>query len=417
MSDEKKEMRKGYLYKGITAFLVVAASILFYFIIFKLDTIYDFIAKVFSVLAPVIFGFVIAYLVNPIVNFFNTKLHPFFKKRMKKPEKAKEISNAISVTLALLIFVIIIAGICLLVIPQFIESISDLIDELPSQIDSFTLKAEKFLKSNRKIESIVTKALDYEKNWLKTDLASTVNRLASSVASGVLGVVNFFKNLGIGLIVAIYILFSKRVFANQARKIICAVLPEKAAKHTFSWVSRTHTVFSGFINGKLVDSLIIGILCFIGCAILNIPYIVLVSVVIGVTNIIPVFGPWIGGIPCTALIAISDPLKALYFGIFVILLQLLDGNIIGPKILGSKTGLSAFWVVFAIVLGGGLFGFVGMLVGVPAFAVVYYFVSSIINHILGRKQKSTNSEDYSREKISELFSAKGGKENAKEKAD
>ena len=181
---------------------------------------------------------------------------------------------------------------------------------------------------------------------------------------------------------------------RQFRKLLYACLNNAAVEHIFKTGKKAHRIFSGFIYGKLLDSFIIGVLCFIGISILKIPYTMLVAVVIGVTNIIPVFGPYLGAIPCAALILLTDPINGLYFIVFIILLQALDGNFIGPKILGNSTGLSAFWVVFAIVLGGGLFGVVGMLIGVPLFAVIYYLVTTFVNFRLNKKNLPTASDYY-----------------------
>lgn len=386
--------KKEYVYKGVTAFLVVAASVLFYFIMLRLGSIFTVIGKIINVLQPIIFGLVIAYLVNPMIVFFDSKLLPFFNKKVKNKEKANKLTCAISTTLSLIVFCVIITGIIWLIIPQFIESIMNIVTVLPGQIDNYSEKLAKFVHKNKQLESVLLKALDYEKNWLQTELAPTVSKYAATLASGVWSAFTFIKNFVLGLIIAIYLLLSKKKFVNQTKKLFYAIFKEKTVNRIFAWIKTSHGVFSGFISGKIVDSIIIGILCFIGTAIMKIPYSVLVSVVICVTNVIPVFGPWIGGIPMSILVALNDPIKGLYFGIFVIFLQTLDGNFIGPKILGDKIGLDTFWVMFAIILGGGMFGVLGMLIGVPGFAVIYYILVAIINHSLNKKNKSTESDAY-----------------------
>lgn len=394
MSKKDRELRKDYFYKGLTAFCVIAAAVLFYFLILRIGELTGFLGKMVRVLEPVILGLIIAYLINPIVNFFNARLIPFFKKRMKKPTSAVKLSNAISVTLAELLFIIIVFGLLALVVPQFAISVSDIVKTLPAKLAEYGQKGLKLVRSNATLSELYSRAIEYGEKWVEKDLANFAAKLGTQVASGVLDVANFLKNFVIGIIVSVYLMVSKRTFVNQTKKLCYAVFSEKTVGRLFTWLSRGHRIMSGFINGKLLDSLLIGMLCFIGTNILRIPYALLISCIIGVTNIIPVFGPWIGGIPSTVLVLLVNPVKGLYLGIFIILLQALDGNIIGPKILGDRIGINTFWVVFAIVLGGGLFGVFGMLIGVPGFAILYYILATVVNFLLRRKNKSQNSADY-----------------------
>ena len=392
---DNKDLKKEYVLKGLTAFLVIAACVVFAFLVFKIDVIWGVVKKVVSVLSPVIFGLVIAYLVNPMVKFFDKYILKLFFRKAKNVDKAKRAADLISVILAVLVFSVIIVGLFLLVIPQIITSISNFINSLPARVDAISAWGNSVLRENAKLQNVFNRVLEYEKNWLKSDLSSFVNTVAGNLASGVWSVVNFFKNFGLGLIFAIYMLFSKNKLIAQCKKLMYALFSDKTVESITSWLSRSNTVFSGFINGKLLDSLIIGVLCFMGTTVLGIPYALLVSVIVGVTNIIPVFGPYIGGVPSALLVMIESPVKGLYFIIFVVLLQMLDGNFIGPKILGDKTGLSNFWVMFAIVAGGGLFGVIGMLVGVPAFAVIYYACALFINYRLKLKNKPVDIDYYS----------------------
>ena len=394
-----KDFKKEYLLKGLTAFLVIAACVLFAFLVFNIGVVWTYIKKVTSVLSPVIAGFVIAYLVNPMVSFFDKYIFKLLGRKAKNPEKAARASDIISVLLAILVFAVVIVGIFWLVIPQLIESFSDFVKSFPKKMEDISAWGNNLLRENEKLQSLFTRALDYGEKWLKNDLTKIATNAAGNLASGVLSVMNFLKNFGLGLIFAIYLLFSKDKMLNQCKKMLYALLSDKTVGRILSWSSKSHKVFSGFINGKLLDSLIIGALCFLGTTILGIPYALLVSVIVGVTNIIPVFGPYIGGVPSAILVLIASPVKGLYFIILVIFLQLLDGNFIGPKILGDKTGLSNFWVMFSIVVGGGLFGVIGMLVGVPAFAVIYYAFALFVNYKLKKKNKSTSSDDYSFEAL------------------
>lgn len=392
---KSSNFKRKYFYIGLTAFLVVAACVLFFFLIFRLPGILSFLGKILSVTQPVIIGLVIAYLVNPIANSINGGLLKLSNKYFnKKPRLIRKISNAISVFGALAVFILMIILIIYMIVPQFIESISSMIKVLPGQLDTFIKEISAEFERNKDLQNLINAVYEYEQEWLQNDLTGYVNSIATYFASGVWSVVSFLKNFAVGLIFAVYILFNKALLMRQFRKLLYACLNNAAVEHIFKTGKKAHRIFSGFIYGKLLDSFIIGVLCFIGISILKIPYTMLVAVVIGVTNIIPVFGPYLGAIPCAALILLTDPIKGLYFIIFIILLQTLDGNFIGPKILGNSTGLSAFWVVFAIVLGGGLFGVVGMLIGVPLFAVIYYLVTTFVNFRLNKKNLPTASDYY-----------------------
>lgn len=398
-----KNERRSYFYKGLTAFLVIASCVLFFFLIFKIGLIFKIVKKILAVLSPLIFGLVISYLVNPMLKAFDTKLiTPLFCKSIKNKDLAVKLGYVISVFLSLIVFVAIIATLFILVIPQFITSISNVVTTLPDKLDGMTKWFSGVFKSNDRLESFYLKAIEYEKKWLKNEITPNVNKWAGYFASGVINVISFVKNFALGLVFAIYYLLSKKLFINQTRKFLFAIFNKNTVEKILRATRKSHTVFSGFISGKLLDSLIIGILCFAGVTILGIPYPMLVAVIVGVTNIIPVFGPYIGAIPTAALILMTNPIKGLYFIVFIILLQALDGNVIGPKILGDKTGLATFWVVFAIIAGGGLFGVVGMLIGVPAFAVIYYFIVHFVNKKLAAKGLPVNSDFYTENVLEEM---------------
>ena len=396
-----------YLYNGLTAFLVIAASVLLAFIVFNFSSIYYYIAKFVSVMQPLIIGFVIAYLINPFYVFFDKNINKLLKKKIKKDTLVDKISSVFGVFSALILFSLIIFVILYLVIPEFISCMNDLIRKLPDQIDALSKNTVKFLNSDDSHSKVLNSILSSSKSWLSNDFTPKFNEWAAGfdwanniatgvgAVAGILGIiVNFLKNFVIGFIFAAYLLMNKKLYQRQSRKLIFAVFKEKHAKKIMRIGKRSHSVFSGFINGKLLDSAIIGVLCFIGVSILNMPYVMLIAVIIGVTNVIPVFGPYIGAVPCVILIFLNDPIKSLYFIIFIILLQTFDGNILGPKILGDRTGLGSIWVVIAIVICGGLFGVIGMLIGVPVFALLYYAVKSLVNERLESKNLTTLTDFY-----------------------
>ena len=383
---------------NLKLFFVIAASILFSFAVYRIDLLLAAIGKMISVLEPIIFGLVIAYLLNPLVDIFAKKVFAkLFKNGMSV--RQEKFVNFMSVFLSVVIFCFIIWGIVILIIPGIIDGIGKLSATVPKKIMELIDKGDKYLDKNETTRIITQKATEYVQKWVKTDLSSFILKSVDYIFFGVLGVVNFLKNFAIGLLVSIYILYNKRRFGNQSRKILCALFKQKTVDSIILVCKKSNSVFSGFIYGKILDSLIVGAICLVGITIMDMPYRILVATIICVTNIIPIFGPYIGAVPCTLLIGLSDPWKGLYFVIFIILLQTLDGNVLGPKILGGKTGIESFWVIFALLVGGGLFGVLGMILGVPMFAVIYYFVAIFINRLLKKKNMPTSSDDYAIEKF------------------
>ena len=214
------------------------------------------------------------------------------------------------------------------------------------------------------------------------------------VSGSVFGLVSFLSDLLVGIIVSIYFLATKETCAAHARKVVCGLFPKEQVYWLLRGAAKVDSIFAGFVRGKLLDSLIIGIICFVGCSILKFPYTPLVSVIVGVTNVIPFFGPFLGAIPSIFLILLDSPLKALYFTLFVLALQQVDGNIIGPKILGDKTGLSSLWVIVAILVGGSFFGIAGMFFGVPILACLTSLCSFLLESRLLRKNLPTRGHAY-----------------------
>ena len=373
--------------RGMTVFVIVAACILFYFALLRLGHISDVIFKIIDVLKPVLYGCVIAYLLNP-------KL----QERMKKPENAEKVSRSVGIFVSLIILIVLITVLLNMLIPELYSSIRNMVLTLPKQVNDALDKINSIQLEDSTTVAILKNALEEGTtmltNWLRTDLMTQVNSLMSNLTVGIFNVISEIFNMLIGVIVSVYILYSKEIFARQCKKAVYALLRADRANMVLHITTKSNEIFGGFVIGKILDSAIIGLLCFIGLTILNMPYTMLVSVIVGVTNVIPFFGPYIGAIPSTILIALEDPMKGLYFLIFILILQQFDGNILGPKILGNSTGLSAFWVVTSILLGGGLFGFVGMVMGVPTFAVIYYIADMILENKLKKKKLPVRSDSY-----------------------
>ncbi|EGG79572.1 hypothetical protein HMPREF9477_00295 [Lachnospiraceae bacterium 2_1_46FAA] len=389
---------KQYFMRGLTSFLVILAGIVCYFAFLRLDDIAGLLGKIGGILQPIILGLVFAYLLNPLVTIIENQVIKMFEKKAKNREKLRKVSRSIGIAGSLLVAFAVVILLLNMVIPELYRSIRDLIMGLPHQINN----AIDFLESEKihdtafsgTIKSVLENGAEAFQMWLKTDLLTRINQMMSFVTVGVFSVVETLFDIAVGVIVSVYVLNSKEKFTGQCKKITYALLSRERANLMLQITRKSHKIFGGFVIGKIIDSIIIGILCFIGLSILDIPYTLLVSVIVGVTNVVPFFGPYIGAIPSAILILLSEPIKGIYFVIFILVLQQFDGNILGPKILGDSTGLSAFWVVFSILLGGGLFGFVGMIMGVPTFAVFYYLVSMFIEQKLERKKLPKESKEY-----------------------
>lgn len=395
---------KKYLYWGMTAFLVICLSICFYYFLFHGVKIHDSISRVTQISMPIIFGFIIAYLLTPILNFLERNLiYRFISHyKIKRTRKIEKRIRFISIILVLVLVIFIIYSLFAMIIPQLINSLQSISSQFPSYINNlitwfYDLSENNPMVAGYLAENNISIESSEIINWFNHNIMPNIQNLGNLATRLYTGVFNVMKSLFqflIGIIISIYLMGSKELFSGQAKKVVYALLEEKTANQFIQDMRFVHKTFIGFLSGKIVDSIIIGILCFIGTTALDIPYAILVSVIIGVTNIIPFFGPYLGAIPCAVLILMISPLHCLYFVLFILVLQQIDGNIIGPKILGDSTGLSSFWVIFAITFAGGLFGIPGMVIGVPVFAVIYAGFRALFHRMLQKKGLSTNTNDY-----------------------
>ena len=393
---------KKYLYWGVTALVVLAIVVLFNFLLNQHVAIKEAATTLVKILLPIILGFVIAFLVNPLMKWFEVSFFAIFDKkapdRRYLPRWKKNLYRILSMVFSYLFILILLACFIIAVIPQISDSIVNISILFPKYKENFqewfnnlTLKYPEvykylgnYIKEN---EAIID-------NWTDTTLVPWLTQLASKSSVYLLTIFKALKDFIIGFIVSIYVLSKKELFKGQAKKIVYSLFNVKNGNVIIKNVRMASDKFAGFIIGKIVDSLIIGLLCFVGCQIMRMEYPVLLALIIGVTNIIPFFGPVIGAIPCLFLLLVINPLHALYFLIFIIILQQLDGNVIGPKILGSSTGISSFWVIFAITVFGGFWGVPGMIVGVPLMAVIYTLIQSALDIALRNKELSQDTNDY-----------------------
>lgn len=391
---------KNHLRLGVVLTISLCAAILFNAFIKSWRGIIGFFGTLFSALTPFIIGIVIAFLLSPIMNYIRKGLAVIVSKISKKLnyEKAYKKVKALSVILTIALFIGLITIFLWLVIPRIYESLKDLVDSMPGYLDSLQEWADKMFEKNAFLEEKFTDLVNYlQNNILKLfqdkvmpNMSTIVVNVSSGIVLGVKAIFNFF----VGIIVAVYILNSKETLLAQAKKFIYLFFSKKTGNRILEGLSYANLVFGGFINGKILDSIIIGILCFIFTSAIGMKYAVLISVIVGVTNIIPFFGPFIGAIPGALLALMDDPMYFIIFIIFVLILQQFDGNILGPLILGDSTGLSGMWVLVAILVGGDLFGVAGMVLGVPIFACLYALVAVLLRDGLRSKNLSSDTEDY-----------------------
>ena len=391
---------KKYLYWGVTAFCVIAASIVFFLILSKISAIKGFFGIILKVIKPVLYGLLFAYLMNPLVKTFERPILVQWGEKIygKNSRKSRSFARCIAILLALVLVLLIVIGLLWLVLPRLYESIQTLVTNLPLYFDRMRSTVEEIFKANQDVEDYVLGLFDNLSqtlsSFLSGDLVNELKTVLVSITSSVYAVVMEIVYIAIGFIVAVYILTSKERFAAQTKKVLYSIFDVQHATDIIEEAHEVNEIFIGFVSGKILDSLIIGVICYISLNIIQMPYKELVSVIVGVTNVIPFFGPFIGAVPSAFLILLVDPFKCLIFVIYILILQQIDGNIIGPKILGQNTGLSSFWVICAILVGGGLFGFAGMLFGVPVFAVIYRSVKRAVEHSLKKKDVPVKTSDF-----------------------
>ncbi len=383
---------------GFTAFLVILCSIIVFFAIYRMSDVSHIVSKIVSILTPFIYGLIMAYLLCPVYNFTVRNVYALLKRPKREIPKAAAISKAIGTIASLVLLLVIIGGILWMIIPGLVDSVVKIIRLLPSSMDS--LKDWLDLRMTRMpglkdiLDGWINNFTDNAIAFVTDRILPEYGAIASSISTGVIGAINVVKNFFIGIIICAYFLNSKETFAAQMKKVIMSVFRKETADEILAGAHFTNRTFGGFINGKIIDSLIIGILCFIFMSIFGWEYTLLISCIIGITNIIPFFGPFIGAIPSALLLLMVDTRQCIYFVIFILLLQQFDGNILGPKILGDSTGLASFWVLFSVLVGGGLFGFIGMVIGIPVFAIIYAYVRRAVNSKLRKRGLSTDLGEY-----------------------
>lgn len=401
-----------YFLIGLTAFLTFACCVVFLKLFISFDPI-GVITGFFELLTPFFIGFAIAYLVNPVMKLFEKKVFiPLISKT--KLKKTKGIIRLLSVFISMIIAVSVIIFLLTLLIPQLINSIIGVSQKIPDYINKIIDFFDAFFKNNPQVLAVINEVLykvsENLQHWLSS-IAAQIPVVIDVVASGVLGVVDFVKDLVLGIIISFYPLYNKERFVSQAKKLLFALFSKKNAFGAISLIRDCNSVFSGFITGVLIDSTLVGIICFIGVSLMGMPYPILIACLVGVFNVIPFLGPFLGGIPSGILILLETPEKTIWFIIFMVVLQQFDGNIMSPRILGNATGLHTFWTLFAIIVGGGLFGFLGMFLGVPVFSIIYTIISQLLKRRLKGKNLPQETEDYYEFSVTSAKDLNDSKEN------
>lgn len=397
-----------YLHWGMTASVVVCVGIAFYYILFHGTRLGAMVAKLFHICFPIIAGFILAYLFTPIINTIEYHvLIPLHSRITHKKEwKRKQLMRALSIFITYLLVFFSLYGLFAMIIPELVNSIANIIEQLqihgPKTFNKYYDKVIDYLEKNETIADFLRNSFSFDVsevnsqeviNWLLKHIEN-IGSFVSTLSTTIFSALKTTLNIAIGIIISIYLIYGKETYAAQIKKLCYSLFEMHNANRLIKDCRFVHKTFIGFISGKIFDSIIIGLLCFIGTTLIGLHYPVLISVTVGVTNVIPFFGPYLGAIPCAFLLLLIAPIEALYFLIFILILQQIDGNIIGPSILGNSTGISGFWVIFAITFFGGIYGVMGMVIGVPVFAVIYAFTKRFVNRRLKAKSLPLDTNLY-----------------------
>lgn len=391
----KDDEMKKYLKIGITGAAILASGILCAFVLFKMRVIIELLKGITGILKPFLYGAVIAYLLAPLCNKIEEKLFQTFPKANRK---AKRFICFIAIVISLCVALAIVWMVIMLIIPQVWESVMKIIEMVPQKLTLVNNWVEHMLENQPELqayfEEFSNQAESHINSLLNVDTIQKVQSIINSLSVQVFSVLGVLKNISLGFLISAYLLGSRKLFGAQAGLILHGVFSDKWARIIEEEIRYTDKMFNGFLVGKIIDSAIIGLLCFAGLSFMGFEAPAFIGVIIGITNIIPFFGPFIGAIPCGLLLLLENPMHCLYFIIFIFVLQQLDGNVIGPKILGNTTGVSSFWVLFSILLFGGMWGVVGMIIGVPLFAVIYDIIRKLVYRGLRKHKRESMIMDY-----------------------
>ncbi len=402
----KNDWKKKYLYYGLTLLAVCVVAILFWQLFMHITWVAGFASAIIKGLSSVLIGMFIAYLLNPILVFFERRLYvPLASVLVKNRSNIKnkerfvfKFGRTLSIISTLIVFLGLLWGFMWLVIPQIYKSVISISNDIPTYVTNVQEWITDFWKNNQQqaawLTSLVNQLTDTVTDFLNGNIIPKLGDLIVNISTGLLGGVKFVFNFVVGIMVSVYVMAGKEMFGAQLKKLLYAIFSRHHANKILSGIRQMDHILGGFINGKIVDSVIIGILCYFSMLALKLPYPVLIAVIVGVTNVIPFFGPFIGAVPSAVIILFVSPMQCLVFVILILVIQQLDGNIIGPLILGDSIGISGFWIIVSISLGASLFGVAGMIFGVPICACIYQLIRYLCNHMLEQKNLPTDSREY-----------------------
>lgn len=405
-----RKIRDNVYFKcGLTAFLTLAAAILFYLSTRHIGDLSKLVPKFMDVLTPFIIGFVIAYLLTPLYNGMVRRIRFRMLAKGKSEEVTMRVAKLSSLVLSFLIFMLIISFVLYLVLPELVNTFKELVVTLPVAFDKIIAwmqaKAEIYQLWGP-IEKVFQNGNEKLISWMTSKLLPASMTMVDGISTGIMELVSVFLDLIVGIVAAIYMLASKDTFAAQGKKLTYCIFSSETAGKIKRGAKIVNDTFMRFVSSNLIDGIIVGVITGVFMTIMGWEYAMLIAVIVGITNLIPFFGPFIGAVPSIALLLMANPIHALYFAIFVVVLQQIDGNIIKPKLFGEGVGLSSFWVMFAIIVGGGLFGFLGMLLAVPVFAVLYQYLNYRMDMKLRKHAMSYNIDDYMDKDFYEMREAK-----------
>lgn len=406
----KNPLSQEFKMRTISNIIVIAAAIGMITLVWRFEVIAAALSTMINILFPFLLGCVIAFVLTPIV----TKIERFLQHRVFNKSHPK-FSRFAGILVAYTVMILAIGAFMYLLVPQLIQSLQSVTSYISTYWRNHAAEIgvliEKFAEATGQESPQLMTEVQSAFSKMITEVLSYSNILISNVLSISVTVSNFVVQIFVALCAGIYLLLEKEHFASQAKKILCAFMPTNMAMLLVKWTRKCHGIFAGFINGKIVDSIIIGILCYIAMYFLKIDYALLISVVVGITNVLPFFGPFIGAIPSIIILLLISPWQALKFGIMVLVLQQVDGNIIGPRVLGDSLGLSPFWIMLSIIVGSGLFGFAGILLGVPVFAMIYAIVQTVVEYRLAQRGLPVDTKDYRKDDVLKTPPQTEAKEN------
>lgn len=393
-----KDKNEIYFKWGITAVSVIVIALVISLIFSKLGIIASALKTVVSTVSSVLYGVVMAFLMAPVYDRISAWVEEILSSFFPKWKKSGKWAKFIATLACLIILIFVIFALIMMIIPELVNSITNVIGYAPDGMSNLENWLKDILNKNPDLEKLVIgnyqDISERVSDIATTNVLPNVNTYIKNLSSGVINALGVLVNIIIGMMVMMYLLNMKTTLSSQAKKIVYSLAGVKIGNEIVTEARYIKNMFEKFIVGKIIDSIIIGIINYFFMVIIHMPYALLISVVVGVTNVIPFFGPFIGAIPSIVLLLLVSPFTALQFAVWILVLQQVDGNIIGPKILGQTTGLPSFWVLFSILLFGGLFGIVGMIIAVPTWAIIYRTISRVSEHFLRKKGLEPDSGSY-----------------------